>query len=67
MPWKPEDSIRHTRKADTPARARQWSHVANGVLARTGDEAAAIKAANEVLDKHPSMKGAHVPKSRFVG
>lgn len=57
MPWKPEDATKHTKRAQTAAQRRQWAHVANGVLARTGgNEAAAIKAADEVLKQHPSKK-----------
>jgi hypothetical protein len=56
MPWKHTDAQKHTHLADTPARQRQWSYVANGVLAKTGDEAQAIETANGVLKAHPSMK-----------
>lgn len=56
MPWKPEDALKHTHLASTQARQRQWSYVANGVLSRTRDEARAIKEANTVLAKNPSMK-----------
>jgi hypothetical protein len=62
MPWKPEEAIHHTHLADTPARQRQWSHVANGVLARTRDDKLAIEQANAVLKKHPSQKDPE-PKS----
>lgn len=57
MPWEAADAEKHTHLADTPARRRQWAHVSNAVLQRTGDEAAAIEAANGVLKKNPSMKG----------
>lgn len=56
MPWKPEDAIKHTHLAKTPAQQRQWSYVANGVLQRTGNEAKAIEAANGVLKTNPSKK-----------
>ncbi|MCL5743003.1 MAG: hypothetical protein M1541_03605 [Acidobacteria bacterium] len=56
MPWEPKDAEKHTHLADTPARRRQWAHVANGVLKRTGDEARAIQSADSVLKTHPSMK-----------
>jgi len=51
MPWTASDSSRHTKKAKSPKRKRQWSHVANSVLKRTGDEGAAVRAANGVVKK----------------
>ena len=51
MPWKSKDARRHTRKATTAKRRRQWSHVANSVLARTGDEARAVRSANAAVGK----------------
>ncbi len=51
MPWTAKDAKSHTKKASTPAKQRQWSHVANGILAKLGDEARAIKAANAVVKK----------------
>lgn len=38
-----------TKKAKTPAQRRQWVDVANGELARHGNEARAIRAANAVI------------------
>lgn len=53
MPWSPSDGpARHTRKANTPKRRRQWAKVANNVLARTGDEGRAVRSANAVVAKH---------------
>ncbi len=51
MPWNPTDAKRFTKKADSPKKQRQWSHVADSELAKTGDEARAIKAANSVVSK----------------
>ena len=51
MPWKPGDAKRHTKKAKSAKAQRQWKSVANSVLDRTGDEAAAIRAANGVIKK----------------
>lgn len=51
MPWKPGDAAKHDRKADTPKKRRQWAHVANGVLARTGDEGLAVREANGVVGR----------------
>jgi len=50
MPWTPSDGPkRHTHKANTPKKKRQWSDVANKVLATTGDEGRAVREANAVV------------------
>lgn len=49
MPWTPSDAERKTHKADTPKKQRQWRDVANGVLAKTGDEGRAVREANGVV------------------
>mgnify|MGYP005840164393 CR=1 FL=1 len=49
MPWKPKDAQRHTRKADTAAKQKLWTKIANSTLRRTGDEARAIREANAVM------------------
>lgn len=54
MPWSSRDAYRHTKKASTPDLQRQWMHVANSELERTGDEAAAIRAANSVVARGSS-------------
>jgi len=55
MPWKSNDGpSRHTKKANTPAKKKQWASTANSVLEKTGDEATAIKVANSAVKKHPS-------------
>ena len=51
MPWTPSDSSRFTRKAKSPKSKRQWRDVANSTLSRTGDDGAAIRAANSVAKK----------------
>jgi len=38
MPWTPSDAQRHDKAADTPKLQREWSHIANEVLKKTGDE-----------------------------
>ncbi len=48
MPWTPEDAHKHSKLAKG-AKARQWAHVANAVLAKTGDDARAIREANAVI------------------
>jgi hypothetical protein len=49
MPWGSGDALRHTRKAVTPKKQRQWADVADSALARTGDEGRAIREANAVV------------------
>lgn len=51
MPWAPKDSARFTKRAKSPKRKRQWAEVADSMLKRTGDEGAAIRAANGVVKK----------------
>lgn len=57
MPWTADDALRHTKLAADKIAQRQWAHVANGVLARTGDEARAIEAANSVIEKRHKKAG----------
>jgi hypothetical protein len=49
MPWTPDDAPHHTHKAATPALRALWAKIANACLARTGDEARAIREANAVI------------------
>lgn len=63
MPWKPSDAQRHTKKAKSPTAQRQWRDVANAELAKHGDEARAIRAANAVVAKRSHGGGAR-PKVR---
>jgi uncharacterized protein YdaT len=51
MPWTAEDASAKTKKANTPKKRRQWSHIANGALARGEGEQSAIMQANGVLKK----------------
>lgn len=52
MPWNPKDSVRHNKAlANEPKLQRQWSDVANSVLAKTGDEGRAIREANSAVKK----------------
>ncbi len=51
MPWTPKDASRKTKKAKSPKAKRQWAHVADKVLARTGDEGRAIREANAVVKR----------------
>ena len=51
MPWSESDAKRHTKSARTPKQRRQWAHVSNAILRRTGDEARAIRGANAVVSR----------------
>ena len=52
MPWKPGDAQRHTKKATTPRKRKQFSKVANKVLEDTGDEGRAIRTANAAVKRN---------------
>ena len=51
MPWGPSDAELKDKKANTPGKKKQWSAVANSVLARSGDEGRAVKTANGILKR----------------
>jgi uncharacterized protein YdaT len=48
MPWSTGDVSGKTKKAKSATAKRQWTHVANAVLKKTGDEGRAIREANAV-------------------
>ena len=54
MPWKMSDATANTKKANTPAKKKQFAAAANSVLAKTGDDAKAIRIANAAVKNHPS-------------
>ena len=56
MPWGTKDSSRHTKKAKSAKRKRQWSKVANSILERTGDEGRAVRGANSAVKKAEKHK-----------
>jgi len=56
MPWTPQDAHKHTHLARTKRLRKLWAAVANSVLERTGDEVAAIKAANSRVQKEVRRK-----------
>lgn len=60
MPWGPGDATRHTKKARSGKAKRQFAHVANSILQRTGDEGRAIRGANAAVAK----RGRHRKKKR---
>lgn len=57
MPWTPSDAVTHNKKATGP-KAEKWSAVANAVLAKTGDDASAVRIANSAIQpsKYKRMK-----------
>lgn len=56
MPWQPADAPSHTHKAATEALRQLWARVANETLARTGDEAQAIREANAAVAKQSAHR-----------
>ena len=56
MPWGLKDAPRHTKKATTAPAKRQWSVVANKVLAESGDDAKAIRIANAAVKARKGKK-----------
>jgi uncharacterized protein YdaT len=51
MPWTPKDAKKKTKKARTPKLQRQWTHIANRLLASGASEGSAIRQANGVIAK----------------
>jgi hypothetical protein len=61
MPWNSSNAKEFTKKAKSPKSQRKWAHVANAVLAKTGDEGSAIRQANAVVrNSGRGDKGSHV-------
>lgn len=52
MPWNPDDAKRHSKKASSPKKQRQWAAVANSTLKHGASEGSAIRQANAVVKKH---------------
>lgn len=48
-PWTPKDAVRHTKKASTPKKKRQWADVADSELSRGQSDVTAIRAADAVV------------------
>ena len=48
---------KHTKKANTPKRRRQWQHVRDSMEARGASPGAAVRAANGVLKKQARKRG----------
>ena len=51
-PWTSRDARRHTHKANTAGKKRQFAKVANKVLDESGDEGKAIRIANAAVAKN---------------
>lgn len=74
MPWKPSDAKEHSKKANTPAKQKQWSDTANGVLKKCladgGDqktcEASAIRVANSKMTEAGIQMSQKIPKGALV-
>lgn len=56
MPWTPADSAAKTKKAKSPKAKRQWSEIANNLLAHGKPEGQAIREANGVIKKRASKQ-----------
>lgn len=56
MPWTSRDATRFTKKARTPKKKRQFSHVANSMLERGYTEGRAIRAANAAVGRKNSRR-----------
>lgn len=58
MSWVPADALRHTQGATSEGLCRLWADVANAVLAETGNEIYALRAAHaavrHALESEPS-------------
>lgn len=65
-PWSASDAKRFSKKASgNKNTSQQWADVANSVLAKTGDDATAVKQANGVIAKAKTKSTApqnHIPK-----
>lgn len=51
-PWDSRDAQRHTKKATSAKKRRQWAHVADGALDRGASEGSAIRQANAVVKRN---------------
>jgi uncharacterized protein YdaT len=57
VPWGKGDARRHTKKAKSDVRKRQFAHVANSMLERGASEGSAIRAANAAVKKSVAKHG----------
>lgn len=56
MPWSPGDAPKHTKRASTPAKKKQWAAVADASLSRGQSEGVAVRQANAVVAKSANKK-----------
>jgi hypothetical protein len=56
VPWTASEAKKHNRAVKSPKRQRQWAATANAILARTHDDARAIRGANSVVKKTSSKR-----------
>jgi hypothetical protein len=56
MPWTPNDARKHTKKAKGAKAKRTFATVANAVLAKTGDDGRAIRAANSAVARRKTKR-----------
>jgi len=56
MPWTASDAKKHTKKANTAKKQRQWADVADSALSRGKSEGTAIRQANGVVAKSSAKK-----------
>lgn len=56
MPWTAADAHKHTHKADSSKKKRQWSDVANSALQSGDSEGSAIRQANAVVGRSGHFK-----------
>jgi uncharacterized protein YdaT len=64
MPWTAKDAKRHTKKASSPKRQRQWADVADSALSRGASEGSAIRQANGVVSKSMSAAKRQMERRR---
>jgi len=64
MPWKASHATRHTRKATTQRLRDAWRKAANNALKYYGDEGAAVRVANAVVNRMSGGTGRGPVKSR---
>lgn len=55
MPWNPGGAAKHKKNLSSKQK-RQWAHVANSMLERTGDEGKAVRAANAVSGRRGAIQ-----------
>lgn len=56
MPWDAKDATKHTKKANTSKKKRQWAHIATSALQSGDSEGSAIRQANAVVGRSGHFK-----------